>query len=202
MPKITYILSIVVSVQLYAIMYAVAASTVWEAFRIPLNPLNLPRILREFVGALARMRGPVVPLTQTWDAVLGLDPEVATELCIDNAVLQLTEQMRARRWAYPASQYQLLEKLADTARYAIYMRDSYREAQEYINSFFQARRQEEHTGWRRVLGLAPCECDVHAIKQAYRKLALQKHPDRGGSNSAMAELNVALAQARNELSFT
>jgi len=203
MPKIAYVLSAVVSVQMYTIMYAVAASTVWEAFRTPLNPFNLPRILREFVGALARMRGPVVPLTQAWDVVLELDPEHATEISIDQAVSQVTAQMRMRPWAYPASQYQMLERLADTARYAMYKRDSLKEAQEYINRFFQARhQQEEQTGWRRVLGLAPRECNVQAIKKAYRKLALQKHPDRGGSNTAMAELNAALAQARNELAFT
>lgn len=56
-------------------------------------------------------------------------------------------------------------------------------------------------GWRGVLGLNGSERNVSVIKRAYRKLALQFHPDRGGSDDVMAKLNTAFAQARKELSF-
>lgn len=55
--------------------------------------------------------------------------------------------------------------------------------------------------WRQVLGLPENERDVRVIKQAYRKRAQIAHPDRGGSNDAMAKLNQAIEQAREELSF-
>lgn len=202
MPKIVYILCAITTVQTYALMYAIAAAVTWDAFRCALNPFNLPRILREFIGALARMRGTTVKLTGSWGDILGLNPESATELSIDQAVARLTSQMRARRWAYPASQYQILEKVADTAVYAVYCRDRNRQAQEEINRFYEALQQRQaQTSWRQVLGIAPQERDTEAVKRAYRKLALRAHPDRGGSNADMAVLNAAMAQARQELAF-
>ena len=51
--------------------------------------------------------------------------------------------------------------------------------------------------WRQVLG----EC--HTLSEAngaYKTLARRLHPDNGGSDAAMADLNAAIEQARKELS--
>ena len=54
--------------------------------------------------------------------------------------------------------------------------------------------------WREVLGLRPDQAvDVETIERAFRARALKAHPDQGGSNEAMAELNAARARALNEL---
>lgn len=54
--------------------------------------------------------------------------------------------------------------------------------------------------WREVLGVHPQVRDIALVRQAYRRLAQQHHPDRpGGSHDAMSELNVALAAAEREL---
>ena len=54
--------------------------------------------------------------------------------------------------------------------------------------------------WREVLGLGPDQdVDDGTIERAFRARALKAHPDMGGSNEAMAELNAARAQALNEL---
>jgi hypothetical protein len=45
----------------------------------------------------------------------------------------------------------------------------------------------------RVLGVSPYDT-AEAIKKRYRELALEKHPDRGGSADAMRELNAAYEQ--------
>jgi hypothetical protein len=52
--------------------------------------------------------------------------------------------------------------------------------------------------WWEVLGVAsrPAISDVDA---AYRRLAVERHPDRGGSEAAMAELNAAREAARRAL---
>jgi hypothetical protein len=54
--------------------------------------------------------------------------------------------------------------------------------------------------WRDVLGLSPdMPIDEEVIERAFRARALRAHPDTGGSNEAMAELNAARDQALNEL---
>lgn len=53
--------------------------------------------------------------------------------------------------------------------------------------------------WRRVLGIAPGE-GLDAAEAAFRASARQHHPDiPGGSAQRMAELNAAIAAARDEL---
>ncbi len=42
----------------------------------------------------------------------------------------------------------------------------------------------------RVLGLSPQD-SIESIKTRYRQLALERHPDRGGSVESMQELNLA-----------
>lgn len=53
--------------------------------------------------------------------------------------------------------------------------------------------------WWDVLGV-PQGAFLYEIKAAYRKLASERHPDKGGSDAAMAELNAAYAQAQKEIS--
>lgn len=55
--------------------------------------------------------------------------------------------------------------------------------------------------WRDVMGFAP-DVSVHSkeqIEAAYRNLARKRHPDAGGSDAAMAELNAARAEALKEI---
>lgn len=60
--------------------------------------------------------------------------------------------------------------------------------------------------WWEVLGLDPTMRQLHGpeglqvIEAKYRRLALEQHPDRGGSNDAMAELNGAISEARKAAS--
>jgi hypothetical protein len=51
--------------------------------------------------------------------------------------------------------------------------------------------------WREVFGVKPeWRGDITAL---YREKARSRHPDAGGSNTLMAELNVAYAEAKREL---
>lgn len=52
--------------------------------------------------------------------------------------------------------------------------------------------------WRRVLGLGD-RPTLEEVDAAYKKLARARHPDAGGSEHAMAELNAAREAARREL---
>lgn len=50
--------------------------------------------------------------------------------------------------------------------------------------------------WREVLGFgADWHGNAEAVEAQYRRLASQRHPDKGGSTQAMAELNLARQQA-------
>lgn len=57
------------------------------------------------------------------------------------------------------------------------------------------------SGWRKTLWLAAGECNPETIKKAYRRMAMEAHPDRGGSNEAMAKLSTAYRLAKAELGF-
>ena len=51
--------------------------------------------------------------------------------------------------------------------------------------------------WREVFGVKP---EWHGdIAQLYREKARHRHPDAGGSDTLMAELNVAFEEAKNEM---
>ncbi len=55
--------------------------------------------------------------------------------------------------------------------------------------------------WRQILEIAgEARVTVESIESAYRRLAKLKHPDTGGSDAAMAELNAARAEALKEIS--
>lgn len=51
--------------------------------------------------------------------------------------------------------------------------------------------------WRDVLGVGPA-AGREDVLSAYRRLAAERHPDRGGSDHAMAELNTARDAALKE----
>lgn len=54
--------------------------------------------------------------------------------------------------------------------------------------------------WREVFGLHPTvEPDLNYIVRRYRELAAERHPDRGGSDAMMSELNVAKLDALHDL---
>lgn len=57
----------------------------------------------------------------------------------------------------------------------------------------QSGSEKRH--WSSVLNVAPGS-SLEEIKEAYRKSALKAHPDNGGSNEKMAEVNAAYAEAK------
>ncbi|AZQ51719.1 hypothetical protein [Burkholderia cenocepacia] len=55
--------------------------------------------------------------------------------------------------------------------------------------------------WREVVGVPPETRGLEEVRTAYRRRAMELHPERpGGSHDAMAELNAALAAAEKEIS--
>lgn len=57
-----------------------------------------------------------------------------------------------------------------------------------------------HIDWRAVLQLHRAEQVSRAdVEQAFKRLAFDRHPDRGGSDSMMADLNLARDQALREV---
>lgn len=50
--------------------------------------------------------------------------------------------------------------------------------------------------WWEVLAMPP-DAPLKDIEAAYRRLAKERHPDRGGSDAMMAELNAAFDEAKN-----
>lgn len=55
--------------------------------------------------------------------------------------------------------------------------------------------------WRDVLGVPNTAQTEQTLKDAYRRAASAAHPDKGGTSEAMAAVNAAYAQAKQELGF-
>jgi len=53
--------------------------------------------------------------------------------------------------------------------------------------------------WREIIGVPASVRDMPSVRIAYRRRASELHPDKGGSHSAMTELNLALQAAEKEL---
>jgi hypothetical protein len=54
--------------------------------------------------------------------------------------------------------------------------------------------------WREILGITATNVSRSDVDEAYRRKAADAHPDKGGSNDRMAELNRARAEAKEALS--
>lgn len=59
--------------------------------------------------------------------------------------------------------------------------------------------QTHGRGWREVLHVDPDVNDLDAVKAQYRRLSSVHHPDKGGTEAEMSELNWAWAQAQEAL---
>ena len=53
--------------------------------------------------------------------------------------------------------------------------------------------------WKRILGIELSHPTLEYVETAYKRLAIESHPDNGGDHDQMAELNAAIKQAREEL---
>lgn len=62
---------------------------------------------------------------------------------------------------------------------------------------YAALPQSTRRGWWEILGV-PINASLDQIKSAYRAKALTAHPDRGGTDRAMAELSAAYDEAQNQ----
>lgn len=54
--------------------------------------------------------------------------------------------------------------------------------------------------WRDVLHIAPGVNSLTAIRESYKRMAMEHHPDRGGTTEQMAKINRAWQEAEKELS--
>lgn len=65
---------------------------------------------------------------------------------------------------------------------------------EMFSGFAAISAQPGQRAWWAVLGLS-ASATTSEINEAYRRLARERHPDQGGTDSAMAELNAARDEA-------
>lgn len=73
--------------------------------------------------------------------------------------------------------------------------------EEMFAGFMALPSPEDKRPWRDVLELRRfgSSLSIQAVEAAYRHLARERHPDQGGSDAMMAELNRARDDARREL---
>lgn len=73
------------------------------------------------------------------------------------------------------------------------------DAMEAAFTGFQALPAPSERPWRDVMGLVSFDDDFGIVKRKYIELVKERHPDKGGSDNLMAELNVAYNTAKLEL---
>lgn len=196
----------------YTAMFIVAGSAVARAGGDTLSIFNCKAVFLECLGIVLRKVRKYITFRQelSWSQVFKLDPNRASYADVEQASLRMLLRMRQLRWYYPQSQRQVILRLAAQGFKHIQLREIYAAAmREHLrNTRTQSHYEQaaapapaQASGWRAVLGVTAHECDINVIKKAYRTRALKAHPDRGGSDAAMATLNNAIAQARKELSF-
>lgn len=199
----------------YIGMYLKAAGIVARCSLDTLGLHQAKRVVLECIGAALRKRGNYITfdISMSWMDVFKLTPATVMYPDIERASLKVLSYMRKQRpWTYPASQRDAIIHLMAHALVFVSRRQ---ELEELAKQTMQARRASEQKSrrdvprqvarpvsmWRTVLGVSASERDASTIKKAYRSRAAKAHPDRGGSDADMARLNVALAEAREELSF-
>lgn len=74
------------------------------------------------------------------------------------------------------------------------------DAMEAAFTGFQALPAPSERPWREVFGIDASTGNLEWIKVKYKQLAKERHPDIAGSDTLMAELNVAFDRAKMELS--
>jgi len=190
--------------------YILAARAMLKPLLQKTSVLDVSVVGAECIGVVARWLGKHEQVPHDTGPFLFFDLYGAGAKLSD---VELTAQswrirMKSHPWAYPASQRQRLEHYIDAALAYVKLRDTLEK--EYDRFERDAKEARERfvkklvpkpatTGWRAALGLNIGERDEDVVKQAYRRLAREAHPDRGGSNEAMTALNIAIDQARKEL---
>lgn len=189
-------------------LYLPVAMLATKGMHAPISCRDVRGVARELIGKALRAmrRRPALPQRAGCFEVFDLHRNSSTYADVEAAVGVWVTRMRSHPWAYPLSQQQALRQHATAAlSYAMTREISKQELQaewaeqERAELDFAARLAVR--GWRAVLNLTNGECNGTAVKKAYRTLVSAAHPDRGGSDAVLAELNTAMAQAREELNF-
>lgn len=179
--------------------------------------LQVPRIWRELLGMALRSAKGLPSFGFSMARSKRTSPfseqDATSVRAVDEVYAKCVLLMRKHPLAYTKWQFDSVRALYDEVRVLAIMHETFQrmmhDHQEQV--FRQARAKQEwqtpqedrapRSNWRAVLELATAEADVPTIKRAYRRLAAQAHPDRGGSNEQMARLNLAMDEARKELQF-
>lgn len=117
------------------------------------------------------------------------DPRVAVEFDLDGLKYRIVADRYVEPWQNLAGIAEYIKAIRAQERNGIFT------ASEMFASF-TALPARAH--WSSVLGLN-LPVTRGEIETAYRRLAKQRHPDVGGSDDEMAELNAAYEQAKEEV---
>lgn len=169
--------------------------------------------MREKFWLLAGKR-PVIAPNKPWHLVFNLNPHQVTGQELDSQYRFLQQRVRTTSYFKNADRLHL-SQYYDEALAHIQVREAAKLDEALTkreNAFREARREEpsppqqaliilEAQAWRRTLDVDLKERDPGVIKRAYRRKAIDAHPDRGGSHEEMTRINVAYASAKRELGF-
>jgi DnaJ-domain-containing protein 1 len=114
------------------------------------------------------------------------DPTAAIEFWVDGA----KKTLRCSRFEEYRNNIRAIYLTLEALRLA-HERGILRELAEAATAFLPAPSGPVKRPWYEVLGLMP-NADAESVEAMYRHLARKRHPDAGGSDDEMSELNAAL----------
>lgn len=120
------------------------------------------------------------------------DPRVAVQFDLDGAQYIIATDRYHEPWQNLAGIAQYIKAIRAQERNGIFT------PAEMFATFAALPSRGSASRWESVLGLEK-GASLADAESAYRKLAKESHPDSGGSHEAMAELNLAIAVAREVL---
>ncbi len=224
-----FFLPLIAGLGAYLPCYLIAGASVSTTSGQLLRWYQVPTVLRELLGVLVRWRTrrPTFTLRADPWTLFRLNKRQALAHDVHRMANRVLRMMDDHRLAYPPSQRQVLLALRDASLEWLALRDvarrAFREAmarnaaqaaargKAFSGGWPGAGSSGAHaagsvvsrpvSGWRTVLGVSSSEADPAVIKRAYRTRVSKAHPDKGGSDAEISRLNVAMAEAREELRF-
>lgn len=169
--------------------------------------LHWDRVYRQLVGELKRLGAPAASIVVSTSMLVRLDGmPYAQQRRIDDPGVAVYFMLKKRPMVMAQDRYETVVGnmrslgVAIEAMRAVERHGGGHMMERAFQGFLAITPPSWKKPWREVLCWGdPVDPSAESLSARYRTLAKGRHPDNGGNDTLMAELNVAYAEAKQEL---